>query len=384
MTWASEKIFTSGDDFYQNLLSQIHEAQQEILFEFYIFSPDAIGELFEKALMEAQQRGVHVRVLVDGVGSQEWIQKRMSILKNAQIKVRIYHPLISQTFSNTMRPFLKSLLQFNHLLSRLNRRDHRKVVVIDRSVAFVGSYNLHICHSETYSHPPWQDCAVQITGKNIPDIAESFYFVWNRSSFLTLQNFLPHKRNSDSTRNLFVQILDGKHFNANFNFLSHYYSAKQFIRKIHSARERIWIMNPYIAPPVALLNALQKAALRGIDVRLYLSTKSDVFFMPWVAQAHYRNFLKSGVKIFENQHQFIHAKCVIIDNFYSLGSSNLNRRSYFHDFEFDVVLTQQHSFTEILNLFHKMERESLPVLKSQSNLRSLLGRLILFLFGRFL
>ncbi|MFN7905295.1 MAG: phospholipase D-like domain-containing protein [Pseudobdellovibrionaceae bacterium] len=360
----TEKLFFSGDLFYSDILFQISQAQTQILFEFYIFSADEIGGQFEAALKTAAERGVEIFMIVDGLGSMDWVSQRLSILDHPLIHIKVFHPVSTRRFYNgvlfyRLGSFFKKMELF---FSMLNRRDHRKVVVIDQQHAWLGSYNIDRCHSETLSgSKAWIDIAVKVTGPRANQVAQTFFLIWNQSNQFKV-SFLRNFLKFSTQQNL----------------------ASSLKEKISNANHKIWITSPYIAPTKNLMNALLNAARRGVDVRIFLSQGSDVFFMPWVAKAHYRRFLNAGIRIFEVQNQFIHAKCVLFDENATVGSSNLNARSLIQDLEIDIEIVDDNNKQLLQAKFEQFQNQSVEVKTFSMNPLYIIGSIILFFFGRFI
>jgi cardiolipin synthase len=152
---------------------------------------------------------------------------------------------------------------------------------------------------------------------------------------------------------------------------------REFSTRLKIAHDRIWITNAYLAPSAPILRRLKKAAKRGVDVRILLPRKSDVFFMPWVAGSYYKELIASGVRIYEYLPRFLHAKSVIIDDWVVVGSSNMNRRSMLKDFEVDIVLNKTESIHACLEKFEKDLIESEEIITARGGFTSLLGRVII-------
>lgn len=379
--WTSEKLFFSGDEYYQDLCEHIRQAKEQVLFEVYIFSEDEIGKLILHELLLASARGVNVMLIIDGVGSQTWINSHRQLLYDSRISVRVFHPTSFQLMfqKKSDRSLYRFGQQIDVFLSRINRRDHRKLVIIDHQKAWVGSFNVDQRHSETYHPSPWLDAAIRVEGPAIEDLKKTFLYVWRKSNG-SMKSLLQSYFKIHLPKPPSVQA----GFYSNLTRSARRHSTKSLARRIHGAKQRIWFTNPYIAPPNKVLQELLRAATRGVDVRVYLSPKSDVFFMPWVAKAHYRSFLKAGIRLFEMHDRFIHAKCLVIDDEPTVGSSNFNRRSMIHDYEVDVILSHQESKEHLVQQLQLIEKQSQEVTSFSMDFSSVLGSVILFFFGRFL
>jgi cardiolipin synthase len=300
-SWVEEQIYFKPETFFPAVLSAISNARHSIEVETYIFELDAIGRSVVDALIGAASRGIRVRVLVDGVGTwfnQERLQKSF---QGSQVRFRVYHP-----FSF-----------FGIGYSHLNKRLHRKVWIIDHELAFTGSFNI--------TGEPTRDTGVGLKGGPVWLLYDAFERLWSgRGATRSRRNRLGWVRLNENKR-----LRKSNH--------------QDLTRRIRDAKSRIWITNAYFVPPLFLLRALCRAALRGVDVRVLLPSRPDHRFMKWMAEAFYRTLLLSGVRVFEFEGTFLHAKTLLIDEWTVVGSTNLNHRSLVHDLEVDVVLHQSSS-----------------------------------------
>jgi cardiolipin synthase len=149
---------------------------------------------------------------------------------------------------------------------------------------------------------------------------------------------------------------------------------------MRSAQKRVWITTAYFAPSHGLLRALESAVDNGADVRILVPRNSDIFFMPWVTRAYYSRLLKRGVKIYEYLPRFLHAKSAVIDDWALVGTTNLNRRSFAHDFEIDVVLSKVGSVEELATQFLVDLNSSEQIMVPAGGVKAFLGRWVSLIF----
>ena len=331
----NETLFIRGDDFFSALLKDISSAQHSIELESYIFSYDSLGKKIIGALSKAAERGVNVRVLIDGIGSADDGEYIARLLGEQGIEVKIYHPLPWQVkrfhWSVKQGSLFWRLLYF---IQRINKRNHRKLCIIDNIHAWTGSLNISVKHlSIKNGGEGWHDFGVCISGKTVPPIKATFEALWQK------------KR----------QLLRSKPFTNFISNLSPHMRSKKnhyLLCKIGGASQRIWISSSYFSPSRVFLRALRFAACkRGIDINLIVPAKSDVPFFPLLTASYYADLLKMGVSIFEYTPAFLHAKAILIDDICLIGSSNLNHRSLLHDLELDVVLTTPKAVRDLENQF---------------------------------
>jgi len=310
-SWAEEEIFFEQKPYFAALISAIASARHSIELESYIFEMDGVGKKVLEALMTSATRGVRVRVLVDGMGTwftQDGIKK---ILQGSRVQFRVYHP-----FSF-----------FGIGYSHINKRLHRKLCLIDHETAFIGSFNI--------TDEKNRDTGVRLKGGPIGLLTDAFERIWNRNG-----SRIPRR-----TRMGWVRLNENKKLRRTHH--------QDLIRRIREAKQRIWITNAYFVPPFFILRSLCRAGLEGLDVRLILPAHPDHVFMKWMAEAFYRTLLSSGVRVFEYEQSFLHAKTILIDDWVMVGSTNLNHRSLVHDLEVDVVLHQGTSKMTLAAQFEK-------------------------------
>lgn len=311
------------------MLSDISQAKKSIDLETYIFNGDSLGDTVAEALIQAAKRNVSVRVHVDGAGTPVWGGNMTKRLERAGVETRIFHPFPWRMW-HWSRSFVKlpKLLKAIYLLLKINSRNHRKVVIIDDNICYVGSFNISKCHlSKEQGGDYWRDTGVRITNAELTNLKQSFDAAWDH---LPIQERL---------RSIFLYINKNPTFRLNNTRHRRRILHKNLLRRVGNAHKRIWITNAYFVPDNFLLKKLREAAELGIDVRILLPHKSDIFVMPWASTAFYFKLLKAGVRIFEYTNTILHAKTLIIDDWMTVGSSNLNQRSLLHDLEVDVNIT---------------------------------------------
>ena len=357
--WSSERLFFSGDDFFDELIAEIAKARYSVTIETYIFADDAVGRRMEEALAEAAARGLVVRLMVDGWGAGPWAVSRAHQLAARDVEVRVYHPL----------PFLftpkgAALSRKSRALGYLraiNRRDHRKVSIIDRRIAFVGSINVDGCHTCTVAAENcWRDTVARVEGGAVWELEKATEHAWRRSLRIGRPRLrTPLARRPRRSREQPAGLV---RLNNRMRLREFWY--RELVRRIRWAERRVLVTNTYFVPNGQLLRALAAAARAGRDVRVLVPSKSDVAFMPWVAAAFYLALLKTGVRVFEYQPCILHAKTMVIDDWISVGSSNLNTRSLKHDLEVDVVLTSPASLAAMVAQFEKDLEKSVEITAS--------------------
>ncbi|HQQ62188.1 MAG TPA: phospholipase D-like domain-containing protein [Pseudomonadales bacterium] len=330
--WRSEQLYFSAKQWFADLLRDIDAAQYSICLQTYIFVVDSIGDALLKALCRASQRGVDVRVIVDGIGSSESIDFLQKMLHGNRAELHVYHPL-PWHWAATRLERGDWLTRFIERLARMNNRQHSKLCLIDGDVAWTGSFNITDDHIENNGRGmDWKDCGARVTGERCILLSEFFNAVW---------------------------LQDKKHFSAyfllhpvtNFSPLLRRRRLRIFLQQIHAARHRIWITSAYFSPIPSIVRALKKASRRGVDVQVMVPEHSDVRFFPALASTYYVDLLRAGILIHEYEDGILHDKHMVIDNAVTVGSSNMNHRSALHDVELDIELFSQESVDIMVNDF---------------------------------
>lgn len=334
--WDSIQLYFSGDEYFQHLVQAIDEAQDEIILESYIFEMDPVGLRLLKALTAAQSRGVRVQILVDGVGSFNWAWSLREYCQKNQLHFRIYHPIpVRLTFIR--RISWKNLRRILFLLRKINKRNHRKVVLIDKRMAFLGSLNISQVHTQEFmGKKAWRDTGIRVMGSPLTQLRKSCLEAWITARVERLLHPSSLWRRRHKLRPRADEVL-----RLNSSIRWRYALLRDLNRRLRRAQHRILITNAYFLPRRSVLRSLRKAAQRGVYVGLCLPAVSDVPPVRWASRSLYSRLLKAGVHIHEYQDRMMHAKTLVVDNWATVGSLNLNHRSLNHDLEVEVVLNQK-------------------------------------------
>lgn len=337
-----ETIFDNGSSFFDSMINDIDHAEHEILLESYIFNQDALATKVSLALQKAAEKGVSVKVLVDGCGSPNWGISHAKALEKSGAKTKVYHPFPWQIW-NWSRSILKApwIIRWIYLLPKVNRRNHRKICLIDNNIVFIGSINItkqHLLPAEGGDN--WRDTAVRITNVDTSYLRTALINTWG------------HRTIKERLRDTFIHIKTDPIFRLNHSRHRRRILYKQLLKKIATSKKRIWITNAYFIPDNVLLRKLSEAAKRNIDVRILLSKKTDLPFpMTWASGLFLRKLLSAGIRIFEYTPSILHAKSIIIDDWILIGSTNLNHRSLLHDLEIDIRLSTNNAKNIVKHLF---------------------------------
>ena len=366
-----EKILIN-DAYYQALLADILEAKQSIDLEVYIFAEDALGLKIANALAAAAKRGVKVRVLVDGVGTS-WGGEISILMEKAGVVTRVFHPL-----PWVLRHFLKTHMKTSlfskmiYLIHKINKRNHRKTSLIDHEIAYVGSANMSRSHlSREANGEGFRDTTVRISGVNFQPLEVAFERAWHRYPLYERATFI------------FQKVKYNSYFRLNDSWRRRRALYKEMLKRLSHSQKRIWITNAYFIPDSVLLKKLIQAARRGVEVKILLPYRSDVFIYPLISAFFYTQLLKSGIEIFEYKPSVLHAKILMLDDWYCVGSSNLNYRSLRHDLEVDVNLQTQAAKIILEKQFmldlDQAQKVDLEQIKQQPRYKKIFAWILLYL-----
>ncbi len=315
------QLLRNGTEYFPALVTAIAQAKQTIYLQTYIFEVDAAGIQIADALKVAAQRDVTVRVLLDGFGCKDMPADFVKALKKAGVQILFYRPKISPW------TFKKNRL----------RRLHRKVVVIDEQIGFVGGINIIDDNNVPNDMPPRLDYAVRVEGALLPSMLASVQKLWRRIKLTHLQAL-----SNDAKPTINAKSSIKKGVNAAFvlrdNLLHRRDIENAYLSAINAAKSEIMIANAYFVPGRRFRQALLKAAKRGVKIELVLQGRMEYFLM-FATHAFYSVFLKSGIAIFEYRKSYMHCKVAVIDNSWAtVGSSNIDPFSMLLAREANIVV----------------------------------------------
>ncbi len=317
-------LLQNGVAYFPAIESAIDRASQEIYLEAYIYQDDAAGQRIADALKRAARRGINVHVLIDGYGSKDLPRSIRDRLRTDGVQILIYRPQISPwTFRR----------------ERL-RRMHRKIVVVDREIAFVGGINIIADRKTTGGMPPRLDYAVAVEGPLVDVIHLSVQRLWSMVAWSTFRKGTlragaqPASTCSGGGMNAAFLVRDNFHHRRDIE--------AAYLGAIRQAKSEIILANAYFLPGADFRHTLIHAARRGVRVVLLLQGKSDHPLQHYASQALYGNFLAAGIEIYEYHQSFLHAKVAVIDGYWAtVGSSNIDPFSLLLSREANVVVDNE-------------------------------------------
>jgi len=316
----------TGDEVFPAMLAAIDAAKKSVCLEIYIFTDSPVGVRFREALVHACKRGASVRVLVDAVGSYFLPVHFWDPLRSAGGEIRQFNPVT---------------------LKRLIIRNHRKLLVCDGRVAFVGGFNIASEYEGDGVKSGWCDVGLKIEGVLVAQLESSFDEMFGRADFRH-KRFMP-LRKTDAKKVVALpkeQLL----------FSGPGRGRNPFKRALHGDLKRaknVQMIIAYFLPTWRLRRELMRVARRGGKVKLILAGKSDVLLSMLAAQGLYRRFLKGNIEIYEYQPQILHAKLIVVDDIVYLGSANLDTRSLRINYELMIRFENKIIAKEAREIFSK-------------------------------
>lgn len=311
------ELFKQGGEFFPAMFQAIHQAERTVCLEFYIIRDDATGRAFADTLLAAAARGVMVYLLYDYIGCFDTPGSFFRRLEKGGVACCPFNP----------PPFRKGIAWFD-------KRDHRKIAVIDGKTAFTGGLNIGDEYAGHGENPHrWRDVGIRIEGPAVQELQRLFRESWHSEKRTVPEGCADNYQLSDPPGADEVFIVNGgPHHNRSF-------IRSAFRMAIAGASDSITIANPYFIPGPRVARSLLRAAGRGVRVQLILPSKSDVPLVKLVSRTYYAPLLRSGIEIFEREGTMLHAKVMLIDDCWSvIGSANLDQRSFHRNYEVNVIV----------------------------------------------
>jgi cardiolipin synthase len=337
--------YTFGRDLYDAMLAAIDGAQRQVLFETYIWKGDEVGERFKAALAAAADRGVEVYCIYDGFA-------------NLVVSPRF------KRFPPTMKVLRYPSYAAGWRFFDLGRygRDHRKILVVDDAVGFVGGYNIGTPYATE-----WRDTHVRITGPGVWDLKRAFADFWNLNR---------RRRLGASERPLLLETASTWEprirFHRNVPRLWMFPIRSMYIEAINRASTNVWMTHAYFCPDQDFVDTMKDAARRGVDVRLLLPLKSNHIVADWISRGYYSQLLEAGVRIFRFKDAMMHAKTSTIDGTWStIGTANVDRLSLQGNYEINLEVIDEHFAANLEEIYRTDETNALELTRSEWEARDL-------------
>ncbi len=347
------RILKNGAQTFTEMLKSIESAQDHIHMEYFIIKDSEIGRKFQRALIRKAKEGIEVRLIYDAVGSWELKEDYLGPMRKAGVQVAVFLPVTLPFFG-----------------SRLNYRNHRKILVVDGKVGFTGGINIgdeYLGRDKKLGF--WRDTHVKILGEANYVLQTIFlkdwYFVSNEE--LDDPRYFPRQGYQGEKG---VQILSSGPDMYWHTIQQAYFTA------ITAARKSVYITTPYLVPDEGILMALKTAGLRGVDVRILLPSVADHRTVFWASKSHFTELLEAGVKIYQYQKGFVHSKIIMTDDqVTSIGTANFDNRSLELNFEVNAFIYDEKITKRVKGDFFEDLRQSKRIYLEEYEKRSTMSRL---------
>jgi len=331
------QLLINGENKFPSVLDALRSAKEHIHIEYYIYEDDEIGRTIESILIQKAREGVTVRFIYDDFGSRSVRRKLVPRLKKSGVKAFPFYKVIFISTAN-----------------RINYRNHRKIIVVDGKVGFVGGINVsdrYINNSNAEGKLYWRDTHLRIEGPGVLYLQHLFLGDWNfcaKDNVQPDETYFPKPSSYPAKGNKIVQIAaSGPDSDAPTILFS-------ILQAINLATKEILITTPYFIPGDSILDALIIASLGGVAVKLLVPGISDSMIVNAAARSYYDDLLSAGVEIFLYRKGFIHAKTLVTDKTISMvGTANMDYRSFDLNFEVNAVVYDRETAISLSNIFYE-------------------------------
>ena len=333
-------LYTDGYQFFPALLQEISKAKSHIHLDMYIFADDALGRLVADALIDKARQGVEIRVVYDDVGCWNVSSQFFERMREEGIEVAAFMPV-----------------RFPSFTSKVNYRNHRKIIVIDGLVGFIGGMNIALRYVKGTKEQPWRDTMLKVTGGAVNALQRAFLVDWYfvDRTLLSDRKYYPQRTAAEGqlSNNCLAQVVTS-------GPVTPYPEIMQgFVRIITGARRYLYLETPYFLPNDPVLFALKTVALAGVDVRVICPRHSDARFVEWASRSYLREVVEAGVKVKLYEGGFLHSKLMVCDDSISTcGSTNLDFRSFENNFEANVFFYDEGVALRMKKVFFDDEQQT--------------------------
>ena len=348
-------ILTDGVSKFEALKKDLSEAKKSIFLQYYIFLDDKIGNEISDILISKAREGVEVKVIYDHVGS---FSASNSFFKKMQKEGIEVHPFFR--------------VNFPQVANRINWRNHRKIVVIDGRVGYIGGMNIadRYAYGNGKNKELWRDTHFRVEGDIVESLIHSFLVDWN---FRKKEPYFPELPSRQETiiNTSGIQLVTGGPVSTWDNL------SLMFLKAISSAKRLIWIQTPYFLPTDALFNALQAAALANIDVRIMMPAHTDSLLLHYASFSYISQCLAAGIKIYLYMPGMLHAKSMVIDDdLVTAGSTNFDFRSFENNFECNLFIHDAEINSQMREIFYNDMKDCEKLQKEKWKKRALSHRFL--------
>lgn len=338
------EIFVNGYEFFPALLKAIKQAKSHIHIDIYIMDDDPIGNLIADALIDKAREGVEIRLIYDDVGSWRTKSAFFERMRNEGIEIH---------------PFLP--VRFPSFTSKVNYRNHRKIIVIDGQVGFIGGMNLALRYVKGTGKQPWRDTHLCVRGGAVYGLQRAFLIDWYfvDRTLITSHHYYPPLTDYLSkykANNCLAQVVTS-------NPTSQWPDIMQgYVRILMEAKSYVYMESPYFLPTEPILFAMRTAAITGVDVRLMIPLSSDAKLVEWSTHSYVKEVIEAGVKVYFYKAGFNHSKLLVSDDFIcTCGSTNIDFRSFDNNFEANVFFYDRDLALRMKDVYLTDEAESVTM-----------------------
>ena len=327
------EIFNDGRKKFDALLEDIDKAKDHIHIQYYIFRLDSLGQEIYQAVLEKARQGVKVRILYDDTGSRSLRKRHFKELVDLGGRVEAFFPAI-----------------FPLINPRMNYRNHRKIVVIDGRIGYIGGFNVgdeYLGKKKRFGY--WRDTHLRIEGSSVHPLQTRFILDWNQASAehdieysdvffpaIPMKGSVGLQIVSSGPDSEWEQIKNG------------------YLKLIMMAKKYIYIQSPYFIPDASFMDTLRIACLSGIDVRIMIPNKPDHIFVYWATYSYVGELIRAGAKVYIYQNGFLHTKMIVIDDEAStVGTANIDVRSFKLNFEVNAFIYDRETSHQLAELFEE-------------------------------
>ena len=330
------EVYVSGYDFFPALFATISKAKHHIHIVSYIIDDDPLGRLLRDTLIDKARKGIEIRFLFDDVGSWKTKNKFFEQMREEGIEVHPFMPV-----------------RFPAFTGKVNYRNHRKIIVIDGKVGFIGGMNFAQRYIKGNKNVKWRDTHIKINGPAVYGLQRAFLIDWFYAdrTLITDRKYYPEIKITQPN-NCLIQIVTSSP-------TSVWEELEQgYIKILLSAKQYVYMETPYFLPTEPIFFAMRTAALSGIDVRLMVSLKTDSKLIQMASSSYLAQAVKAGVKVQCYKNGFNHSKLLVADdNVSSVGSANIDFRSFENNFEANAFFYDEEMAQRIKNIFLTDETE---------------------------
>ena len=360
------KIFSDGQEKFEDLRRELRRAKRFIHIQYYIIKNDELFDSFIPILLKKVKEGVEVRILYDGMGGRFMPKRKWRELEAAGVKVGAFFPAT-----------------LGRINLRVNYRNHRKIVVIDGEIGYVGGFNIgkeYIGKDPKFGY--WRDTHLKLYGDAVISLQVRFAQDWNyacRENLFRHAEYFDIPRSTDEERK---KLMEGRNLPLGIQIISSGPDAtdrqirNNYLELFHKAKDHIYIQTPYFVPDDAVLSALEVAAKSGVDVRLMIPCKPDHPFVYWATYSYVGDLLDAGARCYTYENGFLHAKGVMTDGrVSSYGTANMDIRSFELNFEVNAVIYDEETTRKLEEIFLEDLKKCREITAEINRQRSLMIRI---------